>query len=401
MGCRFFLSGLNFYCWVFCLLLSVTGLSASSSVAFSFYGAAIELSYNPDQLPRTRLTLEESSLVRGWRWTEQHLCEQLRYDLGWYKDQLQLSDWLYYQLIEQAVGQLLPPSQELQRRMLTAALLYDSGYDIRLVLTRREFLVYVYVTTSLYEVSQFEDAGRVFCNLRGIGKPLSEGRSSVIMLTVPSNRQGQAFDFALNSWPSLPEKPVNRHFSFVYQGADYELPLTYDASRVELLNNYPVLDEIYFIRSPLSQSLSASLLPQLREHMRDMPQREQLSFLAALCRTGFAYGEVPLPDGRQGQKSMVADELFYYHQSDCEDRTALFFNLLKELLNLPMLVIVWEDHVSLAVALEGTEGDYFSHKGRNYFFCDPTGPADTAEVCIIPSGYEGLSFTIVGDYQPQ
>lgn len=401
MGYRFFLSGLTYYCWVVCLLLSVTGLSASASVAFSFYGASIELSYDPGKLPRTRLRLEESSLIRGWRWTEQHLCEQLRYDLGWYKDQLRLSDWLYYQLVEQAVGQLLPPSQELQRRMLLAALLYDSGYDIRLVLTRHEFLVYVCVNTPLYEVSQFEDAGRIFCNLRGIGKPLSERGSSVIMLTVPRNRQGRAFDFTLNSWPALPEKPVNRHFNFVYQGADYQLPLTYDASRVELLNNYPVLDEIHFIMSPLSESLSTSLLPQLREYIRGMPRREQLSFLAALCRTGFAYGEVPLSDGRRGQKSMVADELFFYHKSDCEDRTALYFNLIRELINLPMLVIAWEDHVSLAVALEGTDGDYFSHKGRNYFFCDPTGPADSAEVCIVPSGYEGLSFTIVGDYQPQ
>jgi hypothetical protein len=135
--------------------------------------------------------------------------------------------------------------------------------------------------------------------------------------------------------------------------------------------------------------------------MQEMTQREQLSFLAALCRTGFAYGEIPLPDGRQGQKSMVADELFYYQESDCEDRTALYFNLLKELLDLPLLVIAWEDHVSLAVGLQDADGDYFTHQGQRFFYCDPTGPVDSPDVCIIPFGYEGLSFTIVGEYQPQ
>ncbi len=387
------------YCLVLYMLLSVAGLRASS-ITFSFYGTAIELSYNPDKLPRSRLLLEESSLIKGWRWTERHLCEQLLYDLRWYKDQLRLNDWLYYQLIEQAVDQLLLPSRALQRRILTAALLYHSGYDIRLVISHRELFVFVYVVTPLYEVSQIEDAGLSYFNLQAIGRPRPGGRSSVSMLTEP-RRQGRGFDFSLDTWPALPERPVSRRFSFVYQGADYRLSLTYDASRVELLNTYPVLDEIHFIRASMSASLSSSLLPQLETYMEEMTEREKLSFLAALCRTGFAYGEIPLPDGRQGQKSMVADELFYYQQSDCEDRTALYYNLLKELLNLPLLVIAWEDHVSLAVGLPAAEGDYFTHQGRRYFFCDPTGPADSSDVCVIPLGYEGLSFTIVGEYQPK
>ncbi len=399
MGSRFVGSGYRIFSVFFGVLLSFAGLRGST-VSFTFYGAVIELSYDPDRLPHSRLLPEESSLIRGWRWTERQLCEQLLYDLHWYKDQLQLNDWFYYKLIEQAVGQLLPPSRALQRRILTAALLYHSGYDIRLVLNHRELFVYVYAAIPLYEVSQIEDAGRSFFNLQAIGRPTPGGRSLVIMLSEPC-RQGRSFDFSLDAWPALPERPVSRRFSFVYQGADYPLSLTYDASRVDLLNTYPVLDEINFIRASLSESLSSSLLPQLKTYMQEMTQREQLSFLAALCRTGFAYGEIPLPDGRQGQKSMVADELFYYQESDCEDRTALYFNLLKELLDLPLLVIAWEDHVSLAVGLQDADGDYFTHQGQRYFYCDPTGPVDSPDVCIIPFGYEGLSFTIVGEYQPQ
>lgn len=401
MGCCFFLSGRHHYRVLLCLLLSVTVLRAST-VSFSFYGVDITLSFDHKSLPQTKLQFEESSLLRGWRWTEQHLCQQLLGDLGWYKDQLGLNDWFYYLLIEQSVGELLPPSQEAQRRMLVTALLYHSGYDVRLVTVANGLFIYASATAPLYEVSQFEDEGRIYFNLQGIdiGKPLLSGNKTVNMLAEP-RRQGRSFDFSLCSWPGLPEQPVSRRFSFVYQGELYKLSLAYDANRIQLLNSYPVLDEMHFIKAPISTSLASSLLPQLWTYMKDMPQREQLSFLAALCRTGFAYGEVPLPKGRPGQKSMVADELFYYHKSDCEDRTALYFNLIKELINLPMLVIAWEDHVSLAVALEGTDGDYFSHEGRNYFFCDPTGPADAADVCIIPFGYEGLSFTIVGDYQPQ
>ena len=82
MGCCFFLSGHRYLRVMLCLLLSVAGLRAAT-ITFSFHGLEIELSYDHKSLPKTKIALEETFLLEEWRWTEQHLCQQLLSDLVW------------------------------------------------------------------------------------------------------------------------------------------------------------------------------------------------------------------------------------------------------------------------------------------------------------------------------
>ena len=49
---------------------------------------------------------------------------------------------------------------------------------------------------------------------------------------------------------------------------------------------------------------------------------------------------------------MIPDEVLHYPVSDCEDRSALYFALVRDLLNLPVVAIAYNDHLSVAVALE-------------------------------------------------
>jgi len=95
---------------------------------------------------------------------------------------------------------------------------------------------------------------------------------------------------------------------------------------------------------------------------------------------------------------MVADELFFYAFSDCEDRSALFFSLVKELLGLPMIVIAYEDHLSIAVSSTGLMGSTIAYNGKRFVFCDPTGPRLSSTIGKIPKGYENQDFKIIGAY---
>ena len=82
---------------------------------------------------------------------------------------------------------------------------------------------------------------------------------------------------------------------------------------------------------------------------------------------------------------MIADEVFFYPYSDCEDRSALFYALVRELLDLPMIVVAFPDHLTVAVSLEEElPGAVISYQGRRYYICDPTGPVNSSEIGIFP-----------------
>ena len=96
---------------------------------------------------------------------------------------------------------------------------------------------------------------------------------------------------------------------------------------------------------------------------------------------------------------MVAEEVFLYPYSDCEDRSALYVRLVQELLGLPMIILAYPDHLTVGVALPQTKGGFVRYKSKAYYICDPTGPANSAVVGEVPEGYEDTPFDIIKEYK--
>ncbi|MDT9136277.1 hypothetical protein RSW15_24395, partial [Escherichia coli] len=70
------------------------------------------------------------------------------------------------------------------------------------------------------------------------------------------------------------------------------------------------------------------------------------------------------------------EQTLLYDQSDCEDRAALFFYLVKEIYNLPMLVLSYPQHVTIAVQFDKPVGKTIEYNGRKYTICEPTPQKD-------------------------
>jgi hypothetical protein len=63
-----------------------------------------------------------------------------------------------------------------------------------------------------------------------------------------------------------------------------------------------------------------------------------------------------------------------------------------------MIVIAYEDHLSIAVSAPNLRGDAVTYNGQVFVFCDPTGPQNSSEIGRIPPGYEDQTFEIIGSY---
>ncbi|MFK8010229.1 MAG: hypothetical protein AB8H03_28000 [Saprospiraceae bacterium] len=81
--------------------------------------------------------------------------------------------------------------------------------------------------------------------------------------------------------------------------------------------------------------------------------------------------------------------------SDGEDRSALFSYLVNELLHLPMIVIAYDDHLTIVVATTRSIGKPICFENRKYFIYDPTEPYNSKKIGDAPIGYKYSSFEIL------
>jgi hypothetical protein len=134
-------------------------------------------------------------------------------------------------------------------------------------------------------------------------------------------------------------------------------------------------------------------LPQFQEILKNKTEKEALEILASFTRSAFQYKNDNDYFGKN--KPMIGDEVFYYPYSDCEDRSALFYYLVNELLRLPMIVIAYDDHLTIAVATSRSLGDAIYFKNKKYYICDPTGPSNSEKIGKAPVGYTHQKFEIL------
>lgn len=382
------------FCWG--ATESPAATSNLQTLRLSFYDQEVELDYQEGLRYPHQIRVEELALRRLYAEMERRPHGDFLRSLQSQAETLALNDWLYAELLRQALSALY------QTQVNSPVVIYatyfflsKSGYDVRLTYREQQLHVNVYTEDTIYEVPMIQEGGRKYANI-SISGPASRQSRSMYLLDHEPNPTGRAFSFELDRWPLLMNESRERTVSFQFDGRTYELRLRYQSGLARLLEGYPLVDEYWYLDAPISRELHETLVPQLRRLMRGRSLRECLELLAAFTRSAFVYKDDKQAFG--ANKPMVPDELFFYPFSDCEDRSALFYALAKVLLDLPMIVIAYDDHLTLAVAAPSLRGDMVKYKGKSFLFCDPTGPQNSSEIGRIPQGYENQSFEVIGYY---
>jgi len=372
-------------------------LSEGAATPIHFYSEQLTIQYDPSIIQNPRLKCNEKSITDYYNSLQGSQYTVLIDDLNRHRQILSLNDWLYYELLRNTVDKILHSKSDLQKTLTTWFLLSKSGYDTRLTYLNNEAFVYVYTQDNLFEVPMIEERGRTYVNLSSIHDRNSNYATEVFMLDFLANKNGMSFSFYLNSLPKLSPNLQENTFRFRWKNEAYQIKAVMDLTIIDLMKNYPIIDETKYLEIPLSRSITRSVIPQLRDIIKNRSQKEALEILVAFTRSAFKYKEDHDYFGRS--KPMIADEVFHYPYSDCEDRSALFYNLVKELLDLPMIMIAYPDHLTIGVALAQPVGNPIRYKGRKYYICDPTGPSNSTEIGRVPKDYEYQSFEILAAYK--
>lgn len=378
-----------------CLFGAPSSLSALESISISFYSEQLQLEYDPAFFLDREVPVEEHRMVQYFQDLQETNYQPFLQQLKQLKARHKLNDWLYFELLKKSIEPFFSNPETVARELTAWFLLSASGFDVRLTYYGPKVYLYIFTKDELYEVPMIEEEGKTFASLSSLAGKKADNTALYLLNFVP-NPKGRAFSFLLRQLPDLRPEVIRKTFQIGYRDSIYQLSFDSDRTIVRLMANYPLIAEDQYFNIPFSATAAQSLLPQLRRILANKTKREAIELLVTFTRSSFQYKEDKVHFGFS--KPMIAEEVFHHPYSDCEDRSALFYRLVKEILDLPMIIIAFEDHITIGVALPEIEGEAISYRGKKYYICDPTGPANSARIGYFPKGYETKSFDVIGSH---
>lgn len=384
----------------FLISAACTVTAESQEFSITYFSENINFNFDKSSLPDYDIRFDEWFVKRFYSKLERSDLNRLASEIVHFQEVYNLNGWLTYGLIEKMINEIAIEKPTNYKRLLIWFLLNKTGYDARLAHYEEAYFVQVYTKDDLYEIPYFEIDNRIFINISAVKGSKSSYQNKSLefyLIEFRPNPTGKSLSFDLNQIPIFKPIIINQSIQFWIKGRPQKLTVNLDKNIIDLMNNYPIVAENEYVFRELSQTLHSSLITQLRTRIEGMTQKESVQYLLALTRSGFRYKEDIENFGYN--RPMIADEVFYYSSSDCEDRSALFFNLAKELLDLPMIIVSYPDHLTIGIKLDINEGKPLYYKGEKYTICDPTGPSNSSDIGIYPKGYERKAYEVIGAYK--
>ena len=318
------------------------------------------------------------------------------------KQREELDDWLYYQLIRKAAGALCPKKQNYYSYTLMKwFLLTNSGYDARIKTSAEKILFYVRSDDRIYNIPYYtRDGAQYVClNYHDYGNNVDFSKEvfSEVPLSIPETNH--SFTYQITRLPDFnPGSYLEKDIRFSFYNVDYRFRIKLNPDVKTIFANYPVVDYAANFNIPLSQETYRSLIPLLKKYTSGMSVKGGVDYLMRFTRYAFMFKTDVENFG--AEKRLTPEQTLLYGESDCEDRAALFFYLVREIYNLPMIVLTYPQHVTIAIKFDKPVGKPIIYNGEKYYVCEPTPQADDLGIGQIPPSLRHQSYEVAFAYSP-
>ena len=360
-------------CWIAlcCLSAALQAQSVVDRSGFQFIGQSLSIPTYPAGAKDMKSRADDHFRHLD-DWMEQHLPVILP-EMTAIRERQQLCDWFYYQLIRRVADQIIPKTGDYRGyTMAKWHLLRASGFDPMVVLEGSRIWLYIQTEDTLYNLPGRIIDGRQYICINAHDYSFDERRAPDQRSIIAGEKtSARPFSFSIDRLPEFPEDAYRRKaFVFNVGHRREQLDVSLNIELPSLLRNYPVTDYRHHFNIPLSRETQATLVSQLRRKLERMNTPQGIEYLLQFTRHAFPFATDTEVFGRE--KRLSPEETLLYETSDCEDRAALFFYLVREIYDLPMVVLTFPNHVSVAVDLKENRGQVVRHDGREYTLCEPT-----------------------------
>jgi hypothetical protein len=370
-------------------------------LSFDFYGDSIRLPYDPVSFVDFTDSLSVDAIVAFSNKMKATGYEPMVTALLSYKQSLNMDDWLYYQLIRKTAQCISPKADNYHRYTLYKwFLLSHSGYDATLSIGGNRVLFYVQSDENIYNIPyRMRDGRQYVClNYHDYGS-IDFDKERFTEIALKPGGTPKAFSYKVTHLPHFNTAEYQeKDIRFSYNQQDIDLKVRLNPQVKTIFANYPVVDYESYFNIPLSRETYSSLIPLLKKNVAGMKVKEGVDFLMRFTRYAFLFQ----PDTKTfgNEKRLSPEQTLLYEQSDCEDRAALFFYLVKEIYNLPMIVLSYPKHVTVGVQFEKPFGNTITYNGKQYSICEPTPQRRDLRIGELLPELRKTSYEIAYAYEP-
>lgn len=318
-----------------------------------------------------------------------------------YRKKHELNDWLYYQLIRKTAQQISPKVESYSRYTFYKwFLMAKSGYDARLAITSNKIIFYVFNDEDISDIPFFMVDDKKFMCLNYHDYPkadLNQDPPVPVPIQVPGATR--SFSYKVTRMPDFkPDRYIEKKLEFVYKHKAYHFNVKLSKDIEAIFANYPGVDFETYFNIPLSKETYSTLIPLLKKNVKGMDQKKGVDYLMRFTRYAFLYEDDQANFG--AEKRLSPEETLFASHSDCDDRVALFFYLVKEIYNLPMVAMLYPTHITMAVQFDKPSAEGIVYKGKMYAVCEPTPQLEDLPIGAVSSHLKNIPYQIVYQYDP-
>jgi len=334
-------------------------------------------------------------------WMQINLPHSLTKQLREIRKNNHLNDWFYYQLIRKIADAIFPKKQDIFGYTICKwYLLNESGYDAAILTSADRIMLYIRSDDVVYNQPTREINGLQYTSLNYHDYGYTSETCveyNAILHSDHNNRH--VFSFKIDELPLLPESAYEtKELRFTYGGETQHLKLKVSSVLRGLYTNYPVTEYANQFNIPISKETEMSLINALKSKITHLNQKQGLEYLLDFTRYSFDFEKDSKFFGRE--KRLSPEETILYEKSDCEDRAALFFYLVKKIYNLPMVVLSYPNHINVGIAMDNPIGKGVAYNGRVYTICEPTPQSNDLSIGKTLGSMKSLKYEIAFDYDP-
>ena len=284
----------------------------------------------------------------------------------------QLCDWAYLMMLgrmsEEACGKGTSEAV-----MLQGFVFCQSGYKIRFGLTRNNELRLLFKSDHrVFDLEGFDMEDGMFYSLL----PINCDGLQICDISYPDEKP-------LSLWISNEQifaQQDSKQRILTPEGSKAKVVINTNLNWINFCNTYPtsmigenILSRwAMYANTPLAKKVKEQLYPQLLSIINKFDNSVLAAgWLLYWVQTAFVYGYDDEVWGRD--RAFFAEETLYYPYCDCEDRSILYSRLVRDLLDLDVILVFYPGHLATAVEFKTSiNGDYINLNGRRFVICDPT-----------------------------
>lgn len=332
-------------------------------IDIDFYGKDLAFKVDPAVKDFSLDGIDQENISKAWTELAEMQSSKLVRQAYDYKQNLNLNDWAVFVLFRKLSGAL--SSDEPSQRALTWFFMNRAGYNAHIAFSNNDLTVLMPSRTEIYEKRFLTIDGQKFYLMDEIGG------NQLYTYTSDYALAHKSMNLRIHKPLLLGDKVVTKEVRFEHGDKSYEFDFTYNANHIAFFEDYPLTDVGVYLNAPVSESLKNSLNEQLQDEMKPLGKEAAVNFLLAFSQKGFEYKKDPEQFGRE--KFFFPEEVFHYPYSDCEDRSAIFAYLVRELTAMDVVGLDYPGHLATAVNMgDDVTGSHVMVDNHRYVVADPT-----------------------------